>query len=140
MGAPLKVLVADDHPMNRAVLEIILGTVEADLVAVEDGAQAVEVFKSQNFDVVLMDLQMPVMNGLTATEEIRKFEAAEGRPRTPVLAVTACARSDHVVASRAAGCDLHIAKPVVPSALLKAVAEQVAAAQAWRQPPARANA
>jgi len=81
---------------------------------------------TQSFDIVLMDLQMPVMDGLTAIREIRKFELAHGRRRTPVLAVTANAMSEHVAASRAAGADHHIAKPVVPQVLLTAIAEKIA--------------
>jgi CheY-like chemotaxis protein len=124
------VLLADDHPTNRAVVEIILSLVEADLVSVEDGAQAVDAFKTGDFDVVLMDLQMPVMDGLTAIREIRQYEAASGRPRTAVLAVTANAMSEHVTASRAAGADHHVAKPVTPDRLLAAIADNIAAVKA----------
>lgn len=127
---PLRVLLADDHPTNRAVVEVILGLIEADLVSVEDGAQAVEAFKAADFDVVLMDLQMPVMDGLTAIREIRRFESETGRRRTPVLAVTANAMSEHVAASHAAGADHHVAKPVTPDGLLGAISENLAAADA----------
>jgi CheY-like chemotaxis protein len=122
----LRVLLADDHPTNRAVVEVILGLINVELVAVEDGLQALEAFKTQSFDIVLMDLQMPVMDGLTAIREIRKFELANGRRRTPVLAVTANAMSEHIAASRAAGADHHISKPVVPRTLLTAIAEKIA--------------
>ena len=123
---PMRVLVADDHPTNRAVIEVILGLIEAELVAVEDGAQAVDAFKRQHFDIVLMDLQMPVMDGLTAIREIRRFEAEEQRFPTPVLAVTANTMSEHVAASKAAGADQHIAKPVNPEQLLRTITETVA--------------
>jgi len=125
---PLRVLVADDHPTNRAVLEVILGLIAADLVSVEDGAQALAAFKNNDFDIVLMDLQMPVMDGFEAIREIRKFEAEMQRRRTPILAVSANAMSEHISASRAAGADQHIAKPVVPDALLQAMADKLAAA------------
>jgi len=123
---PMRVLLADDHPMNRAVIEVILGMIEADLVAVEDGAQALDAFKRQHFDIVLMDLQMPVMDGLTSIREIRRFEAENDRFPTPILAVTANAMSEHVAASKAAGADQHIAKPVNPEALLRTITETVA--------------
>jgi CheY-like chemotaxis protein len=122
---PLRVLVADDHPTNRAVIEIILDLVSAAAVSVENGQQAVVAFKTENFDVVLMDLQMPVMDGLTAIREIRKHESQTDRPRTPVLAVTANALSEHISASKAAGADRHIAKPVTPDVLLKAISDEL---------------
>jgi CheY-like chemotaxis protein len=134
---PLRVLVADDHPTNRAVIEIILDLVSAAAVSVENGDQAVAAFKADDFDVVLMDLQMPVMDGLTAIREIRKYEGETERPRTPVLAVTANALSEHVSASRAAGADRHIAKPVTPEGLLEAISAEVARA---RQPAPRTRA
>ncbi|MEO8112773.1 MAG: response regulator [Phenylobacterium sp.] len=126
----LRVLLADDHPTNRAVVEVILAIIEADLVSVEDGAQAVAAFKAGVFDVILMDLQMPVMDGLTAIREIRRLEREGGQTRTPILAVTANAMSEHVAASRAAGADDHLAKPVVAETLIEAIynATDVAAA------------
>jgi len=126
---PLRVLVADDHPTNRAVIEIILDLVSAAAVSVENGQQAVVAFKADDFDVVLMDLQMPVMDGLTAIREIREYEDRTDRPRTPVLAVTANALSEHVSASKAAGADRHIAKPVTPEGLLDAISAEVARAR-----------
>ena len=66
-----RVLVADDHPTNRRVIELILAQTPAQIVMVEDGAQALEAFRAGAFDLVLMDMQMPVMDGLTATQEIR---------------------------------------------------------------------
>ncbi|HEX3699627.1 MAG TPA: response regulator [Phenylobacterium sp.] len=122
---PLRVLVADDHPTNRAVIEIILDLVSAAATSVENGQQALMAFKTEDFDVVLMDLQMPVMDGLTAIREIRKHEDATDRPRTPVLAVTANALSEHVAASKEAGADRHIAKPVTPEVLLAAISTEL---------------
>jgi CheY-like chemotaxis protein len=137
---PLRVLVADDHPTNRAVLEVILSLIEAELVSVEDGAQALAAFKSGEFDVVLMDLQMPVMDGFEAIREIRKFEAEMSRRRTPILAVSANAMSEHIAASRAAGADQHVAKPVVPDALLQAMADKIDEAAALPAPAPQAQA
>jgi CheY-like chemotaxis protein len=121
----IRILLAEDHPTNRAVIEMIVGTIDAQLVSVENGAEAVEAFKADPFDVVLMDLQMPVMDGVSAIREIRSFEAAEGRPPTPILVVSANAMSDHVAASRDAGADAHIAKPVRPNDLLNAIETSV---------------
>lgn len=123
----LRVLLAEDHPTNRAVIEIVLGLMDADLLAVENGAEAVAAYRAEPFDVVLMDLQMPVMDGLTAIREIRAIEHSGERRRTPILAVTANALAEHVAAARAAGADRHIAKPIVPDILISAIVEQACA-------------
>jgi CheY-like chemotaxis protein len=126
----LRVLLADDHPTNRAVVEVILGLIDVELVSVEDGLLALNAYKAGDFDVVLMDLQMPVMDGLTSIREIRKFERETGRHRTPILAVTANAMSEHVVATREAGADHHIAKPIIPDLLIGAIIQSTAEAAA----------
>jgi len=126
----LRVLLAEDHPANRVVVQVVLSQIDVELLAVENGAEAVEAFRKAVFDVILMDLQMPVMDGLTAIREIRAFEAAQSRARTPILAVTANALAEHIAASRAAGADLHIAKPIAPMALISAITDHVAAADA----------
>ena len=126
---PLRVLLADDHPANRKVVEIMLGATAMELVAVEDGAQALEVFEREAFDLVLMDMQMPVMDGLTATAAIRAFEAKTGRERTPILMLTANAMAEHVEAGRAAGADGHLTKPLTLAALFDGIAEGMARRQ-----------
>jgi len=120
---PLRILVADDHPTNRRVVELILDQEAVDLVSVEDGAQAVEACRASVFDLVLMDMQMPVMDGLTATREIRLHEVAMGMPRTPVVMLTANALPEHIAAGIEAGADRHLAKPFSVEALLAMVAE-----------------
>ena len=120
-GAALRILLADDHPANRKVVEIMLGATEMELVAVEDGQKAVEAFIGGGFDLVLMDMQMPVMDGLTATAAIRRYETEHGLKRTPVLMLTANAMSEHVEAGRAAGADGHLTKPVTMTSLLEAI-------------------
>ncbi|MDP3403132.1 MAG: response regulator [Brevundimonas sp.] len=123
-GAPrLKVLIADDHPTNRKVVELILAQAPVDVVSVEDGAQALEACRSQTFDLVLMDMQMPVMDGLTAVREIRLHEAAHGLPRAPIVMLTANALPDHIAAGQAAGADRHLSKPFDAAALLSLVAD-----------------
>jgi CheY-like chemotaxis protein len=121
MADRLHILLAEDHPTNRAVIEAILGLFEVDLTSVENGADAVEAFRADPYDVVLMDLQMPVMDGLAAIREIRKIEGASGRERTPILAVTANAMGAHVTASMNAGADRHISKPIMPDDLIGAI-------------------
>ena len=120
-GAPLRILLADDHPANRKVVEIMLGATEMELVAVEDGEKALRAFIAGGFDLVLMDMQMPVMDGLTATAAIRRHEADNGLRRTPVVMLTANAMAEHVEAGRAAGADGHLTKPVTMTSLLAAI-------------------
>ncbi|HEY3811763.1 MAG TPA: MHYT domain-containing protein [Caulobacteraceae bacterium] len=125
----LRVLLADDHPTNRKVVALMLGQVDVDLVQVENGEQAVAAFRDGGFDVVLMDMQMPVMDGLSATRAIRDHERAQGLTATPVIMLTANALPEHLEASRAAGADRHLTKPVGAAALLGALAEAAEAAE-----------
>jgi len=120
-SAPLRILLADDHPANRKVVEIMLSATAMEMVAVEDGRQALDAFADGGFDLVLMDMQMPVMDGLTATRSIREFETDRGLPRTPVIMLTANAMAEHVEAGRAAGADGHLTKPVTLASLFEAI-------------------
>jgi len=122
----LRILVADDHPTNRRVVELILDQAAVDLVSVEDGAQAVEACRATTFDLVLMDMQMPVMDGLTATREIRLHEVAMGMPRTPIVMLTANALPEHISAGLEAGADRHLAKPFSVEALIAMVQDLTA--------------
>jgi len=119
---PLKVLLADDHPANRKVIEVMLSATAMELTAVEDGRQALDAFERGEFDLVLMDMQMPVMDGLTATAAIRAFEAQNARTPTPILMLTANAMAEHVEAGRAAGADGHLTKPLTLAALFDGIA------------------
>ena len=121
MADRLHILLAEDHPTNRAVIEAILGLFEVELTSVENGRDAVAAFASDAYDVVLMDLQMPVMDGLEAIREIRRLEDSSGRERTPIFAVTANAMTTHVNASMSAGADRHISKPILPDDLIGAI-------------------
>jgi len=120
-GRPMRILLADDHPANRKVIEIMLAGVEAELTCVENGQLAVEAFQAASFDLVLMDMQMPVMDGLAAVRAIRAHENEQGRRRTPVLMLTANALAEHVAAGRVAGADGHLTKPITLATLLAAV-------------------
>lgn len=125
---PLKVLLADDHPTNRKVIELILSHLEVELTAVENGAEAVDAYDRGVFDIVLMDMQMPVMDGLAATRTIRDFERATGRASTPVVMLTANALPEHVQAAQQAGADRHLSKPVSVQTLIDCVRELTAPA------------
>jgi signal transduction histidine kinase/ActR/RegA family two-component response regulator len=129
LPAGLRVLLADDHPVNRKLVEAILGDAVA-LSLAEDGGQAVELFQSQAFDLVLMDMQMPVMDGLSATREIRRLErAANGGARIPLVLLSANALPEHVSASLSAGADLHLAKPFTAASLRTAMADALSMAE-----------
>ena len=117
----LRVLLAEDHPTNQRVVELMLGEI-ADLVVVENGAAALEAFDNQPFDLVLMDTQMPVMDGLTAIREIRAREHAGTRDRIPIISLTANAMPHQVEACLEAGADLHLAKPITVTALFESIA------------------
>ena len=122
----LRVLAADDHPTNRRVVELILDPARFDLVSVENGAEAVAACRAESFDLVLMDMQMPVMDGLTAVQEIRLHEAALGLANVPLVMLTANALPEHLEKALAAGADRHMAKPFSVEALLAMVAELTA--------------
>lgn len=119
--APLRILFADDHQVNRQVVALILEPLGVDLTGVEDGALALEAYTNGAFDLVLMDVQMPVMDGLTATRAIREVERSTGRARTPIISLTANAMPDDVRRSLDAGSDIHLAKPIRPDRLIDAV-------------------
>ena len=120
LGA-LRILLAEDHPTNQKVVQLILGAVDLTPVVVGDGQAALDAMAAEPFDVVLMDMQMPVLDGLSATAEIRRREAALGRPRTPVIMLTANALEEHVQAGQAAGGDWHLSKPIRAEDLLGAI-------------------
>ncbi len=120
---PLRILLAEDHATNQRVVALILEPLGVDLTIVGDGAQALEQAMTSRFDLILMDVQMPEMDGLTATRKLRAHEAAQGLERTPVISLTANALPEHVEASLAAGADRHLAKPIRPDTLIGAVSE-----------------
>jgi signal transduction histidine kinase/CheY-like chemotaxis protein len=117
----LRVLVAEDNETNQLVLRTLLGQVGLDPHVVSDGAQAVEAWRTGRWDVVLMDVQMPVMDGLAATRRIRELEAAEGRPRTPIIALTADAMSHQAAEYVAVGMDGLAPKPIQIEQLVEAI-------------------
>ncbi|HST91876.1 MAG TPA: ATP-binding protein [Brevundimonas sp.] len=116
----LRVLLAEDHPVNQRVVQAILSGSGMEIVTVDDGAQAVAACAAGTFDVILMDMQMPVMDGLAATRAIRLAEGG-ARRQTPVIMLSANAMAEHRMQAAEAGADLHLAKPVTPAALLAAI-------------------
>ena len=114
----LRVLMVEDNPINRRILTLVLERLPAKITTAEDGQQAVDAFEAQAFDVVLMDLQMPGMDGYEAMRRIRAIEAAAGRGRTPIIVISAHTRATDTAATKLAGADHHLAKPVDVPALL----------------------
>jgi len=126
----LRVLLAEDHPTNQRVVAMILQPYGVDLTVVENGVKAIEAFEAGKFDVVLMDMQMPEMDGLKATQAIRTYELTAQLPRTPIAMLSANAMKEHVEQALEAGCDVHIAKPVTPESLAKGIEAALASAVA----------
>lgn len=122
----LRVLAADDNPTNRLVLQAVMNSLGVSVEIVDDGRRAVDAWASGEFDLVLMDVQMPILDGVSATSEIRRIEAERGLPRTPVIAFTANAMKHQILEYMASGFDGHLAKPLVISELC-VVLELVAA-------------
>ena len=119
----LHVLVADDHPTNLVVVRMMLEQLGIEISTVVNGAEAVEAAANGHYDVILMDMQMPVMDGLEAVRRIRQREVSTGVTRTPILMLSANAGADHRDESRLAGADGHVAKPITLGSLTAALAE-----------------
>ncbi|KRA62601.1 histidine kinase [Caulobacter sp. Root656] len=125
----LRVLAADDNPTNQKVIAAVLAPLGAEVELVADGAACVEAWKRGAYDIVLMDIHMPVMDGVEAARTIRALEAGEGRKRIPIVAVTANALVHQVEGYMAAGMDGHVAKPIEVTKLYDAIETAVAAAR-----------
>jgi signal transduction histidine kinase/CheY-like chemotaxis protein len=117
----IRVLAAEDNPVNQMVLKALLGQIGIWPEVVENGQAAVEAWESGDWDVILMDVQMPIMDGPTAARAIRDLEAATGRPPTPIIALTANAMTHQVDSYRAAGMTGFVAKPINVTDLFEAL-------------------
>ncbi|MBI4179797.1 response regulator [bacterium] len=120
---PLRILAAEDYKNNQVILQRFLRDTPHSLDFVEDGAAAVEAFKSGRYDLVLMDVQMPRMDGYAATRAIREWELETKRARTPILALTAHALKEEAERSLKAGCDAHLTKPLTRDTLIRSIHE-----------------
>ena len=117
----LKILAAEDVLANQMVLQAALEHRNIDLTLVDNGAQALEAFGLERFDLILMDIQMPVMDGLAATRAIRNRERLSGLAPTPIIALSANAMDYQIASYREAGCDDYIAKPIDLTRLANAI-------------------
>jgi PAS domain S-box-containing protein len=125
LDRPINVLLADDSADNRLLIAAYLKKSRYVLDEVENGQAALDRFMTRSYDVVLMDIQMPVLDGYSAVRMIRQWEAANHRRRTPIIALTASALEIDVRRALGVGCDLHVSKPVKKSTLLRAMADMV---------------
>lgn len=123
----LNILLVEDNEDNRLLISTYLKKTPHRLHMAENGAVAVETFKADNFDIVFMDMQMPVMDGYTATREIRQWEKAKGRAAVPIIALTAYALKEDEKKSLDAGCTGHMTKPIKKAKLLAALVDYAAA-------------
>ncbi len=114
-----RALLVEDNDVNRMIAREVLQSIGLNVIEASDGMQALEQLAKHGVDVVLMDCQMPVMDGYAATREIRKREARLGLPRLPVLALTADAFEEDAVRSRDAGMDAHLSKPYTREQMLE---------------------
>ena len=115
---PMQILLAEDVEENAVVIQAFLGSTLHKIDIVEDGLQAFEKYKMVRYDLVLMDVQMPVMDGFTATKKIRAWEKEQHMQATPILALTAHAMQEVAIKAIAAGCNMHLSKPIGKERLL----------------------
>jgi two-component system sensor histidine kinase/response regulator len=121
----LRILLAEDSQDNRLLVQSYLKHTPHHLDLADNGAIAVAKFMARRFDLVLMDMQMPVMDGYAATRKIRQWEKETGRPPTPIIALSAFALQEEIQKSLDAGCTVHLTKPIKKAILLNAIQEYI---------------
>ncbi|WP_312962403.1 response regulator [Stutzerimonas nitrititolerans] len=126
MPDDFRVLVAEDNSISTKVIRGMLRKLDLQPDTAGNGEEALEAIKARPYDLVLMDCEMPVLDGFEATRQLRKWEISAGRPRTPVVALTAHIFSEHRERAREAGMDGHMAKPVEMSQLREVIAHWIA--------------
>ncbi len=124
-GPPLRVLAAEDHPVNQLVLKTLLSQLGITITLVGDGAQVLQRFQVDDWDIVLMDVQMPVMDGVAATLAIRAFERDQNSKPTPVIALTANNMAHQIEEYRKAGFSGHVPKPIDAMELIWSIRHQL---------------
>ncbi len=132
---PLRILIVDDSPDNLLLIRAYTKKTPYILTEAENGQIAVERFVDGRYDLVLMDIQMPVLDGYSAVRAIRKWELEEGKTPTPIIALTASALEEDVRRAKEAGCDMHVRKPIKKATLLDSISHVMETAG---QPSARA--
>ena len=115
----LRILLAEDHPVNQKLAVLLLSRLGHEVVVAQNGQEAVEMSLAEPFDLILMDMQMPVMGGIEATQAIRQREAAHAHHRMPIIAMTANAMQGDMERCLAAGMDGYVSKPINPQVMVK---------------------
>ncbi|MHA6492380.1 hybrid sensor histidine kinase/response regulator [Pseudomonas borbori] len=131
-----RILVAEDNSISTKVIRGMLGKLKLQPDTASNGEEALNAMKAQRYDLVLMDCEMPILDGFSATEQLRAWETAEQRPRTPVVALTAHILSEHKERARLVGMDGHMAKPVELSQLRELIEYWIAAREKPSEPDA----
>jgi CheY-like chemotaxis protein len=116
------VLVVEDNPVNRIIAEEMLESLGLDIIEAQDGVEALDVLSRRSVDLVLMDCQMPIMDGYTATMHIRDRERRQRLPRTPIVALTADAYEEDAAHALEVGMDAHLTKPYTRDQLREIIA------------------
>ncbi len=119
--SPLHILFVEDNEKNRVIIQVFLKDAPYTVDTAENGEVAVEKFTTGQYDLVLMDIEMPVMDGYVATGKIRQWETENNAEATPIIALSAHALVEHSQKSFEAGCTAHLAKPIKKEDLLKAI-------------------
>jgi signal transduction histidine kinase/CheY-like chemotaxis protein len=132
-GLEIRVLAAEDNTVNQLVLKTLLHQIGVDPAVVENGALAVEAWEKGEWDIILMDVQMPIMDGPSATRAIRDRERVLGRARTPIIALTANAMSHQIADYLACGMDGHVTKPIEAMKLFAALEAALEQGEAAKQ-------
>jgi CheY-like chemotaxis protein len=120
MNSGQRILVAEDSPVNQTVIRVTLSKQGYHVTLANDGAEAVSAFSTESFDLILMDMQMPQLDGLAATARIRELEASSGG-HIPIIALTANAFEEDRKRCMQAGMDDFISKPFKTEELLVAL-------------------
>jgi CheY-like chemotaxis protein len=122
---PLRILLVDDHEDSRFLIHAYLNKTQYLIVEAHNGQLALDHFKVEKYDLILMDTQMPVLDGNAATRAIRAWEKANQRIQTPIVALTANESLEEIQKTLDAGCTSHLSKPVKKAELLRCILQNV---------------
>ncbi len=125
LDRPARILIVDDNAHNRELIIALLSPFDVDIQTACDGVEAIAANEREAFDIILMDIQMPNLDGISATERIRAAELTRGR-RTPIIAMTANVLPEQIARCLSVGMDGHLGKPIAPEAVLRTIALWVA--------------
>lgn len=118
---PLKILVVDDGRDNQLLIKAFFRKLPFELEMAENGRAALKLFQERKFDLVLMDLQMPDLDGYAATAAMREWEKQHGATKTPIIVLSAFVLQEEKARALEAGCDAYLTKPIKKDALLQAI-------------------